>query len=156
MRVSSPIVIPGMPTSTLLSGWLKMAPNRIGTVGERHVTPAGHIFLVNPGEPHTGESAAPDGYVYRTLYPRADLVAQIAEDVGARRLPHFKGAVLKDLALAGLLSRFHQCLTGQGLISECESLILCVLAHLIEHHSENPVAPKPVENERWAVRRARE
>ena len=39
--------------------------------GARHVTPAGQIFLVNPGEPHTGEAATHGGYVYRTVYPRA-------------------------------------------------------------------------------------
>jgi AraC-like ligand binding domain len=37
--------------------------------GARHVTPEGHVFLVNPGEPHTGESATTCGYVYRTLNP---------------------------------------------------------------------------------------
>ncbi len=31
--------------------------------GVRRVTPAGHVFLVNPGESHTGEAAAADGYV---------------------------------------------------------------------------------------------
>src|SRR5271154_864560 len=41
--------------------------------GERHVTPAGQIFLVNPDGPHTGEAASLDGYVYRTLYPSAGL-----------------------------------------------------------------------------------
>src|SRR5579863_5737223 len=39
--------------------------------GERHTTPAGQIFLVNPDEPHTGEAATPEGYVYRTLYSGA-------------------------------------------------------------------------------------
>ena len=123
---------------------------------ERHITPAGQVFLVNPGEPHTGESATAQGYVYRTLYPHPDLVARIAESLGTRGVPHFKGAVLNDPALATILSRFHQRLTGQGLKSECESLIIEVLAHLIEHHSENPRTPRPVGNERPAVRRARE
>ena len=35
--------------------------------GARHLTPAGQIFLVNPGEPHTGEAATHGGYVYRTV-----------------------------------------------------------------------------------------
>jgi len=124
--------------------------------GERRITPEGQVFLVNPGEPHTGESATPAGYVYRTLYPRADLLARIAEDMGIGCLPHLKGAVLNDPALAGILSQLHQRLMEQGLQSECESLILTGLAHLIEHHSENSTAPKRAGNERQAVRRARE
>jgi len=82
--------------------------------GERHITPAGQVFLVNTGEPHTGESATPDGYVYRTLYPQADLMAQIAGDLGIGSLPHFKGAVLNDPALVSILSRLHRRLTEQG------------------------------------------
>jgi hypothetical protein len=39
------------------------------------------------------------GYVYRTLYPRADLVARIAEELGAgNRFRNFTGAVLSELA----------------------------------------------------------
>src|ERR1700733_12725210 len=40
--------------------------------GASHVAPAGHVCVINPGEPHTGESAKPDGYFYQTIYPRAD------------------------------------------------------------------------------------
>jgi len=125
--------------------------------GERHVTPQGQIFLVNAGEPHTGESATPGGYVYQTLYPHADLVARIAEDLGSGGRPtHFKDAVLNDPALASILTRFHQGLAGNSTKSECEALIMGALAHLIEHHSENPGAPRPIGKERRAVRRARE
>jgi AraC-like DNA-binding protein len=125
--------------------------------GGRHITPAGQVFLVNPGEPHTGESATPDGYVYRTLYPRLELMTQIAEDMGAgSRSVYFDGAVLNDPALAAMLARFHRCLEGQSLKSERESLIAAVLAHLREHHSESPGTPRRTGTERVAVRRARE
>lgn len=125
--------------------------------GQRHVTPAGQIFLVNPDEPHTGESATLDGYVYRTLYPSEDLLARLVEDTGAGRgVPYFTGSVLNDPVLVRLLSRLHQRLAGQASNSECESLLFKGLAHLIAHHSENPVSPKPAGSERGAVRRARE
>jgi AraC-like DNA-binding protein len=125
--------------------------------GERHLTPAGQIFLVNPGEPHTGESATPDGYVYRTLYPQAEFVARIAKDIGnGSRRPQFRGAVLNDPVLVSILSRLHRRLAGEGMRSECESLILSVLAHLIGHHSESPGTPKAVGHERRSIRIARE
>lgn len=52
--------------------------------GARHVTLAGQVFLVNPGEPHTGEPATSDGYVYRTVYPRPELMLQVAAEVTDR------------------------------------------------------------------------
>ncbi len=125
--------------------------------GERRVTPAGQIFLVNPDEPHTGESASRDGYVYRTLYPSADLLARVAEEAGVGRgIPFFTSAVLNDRVLAGLLSRLHHRLAGQAPQSECESLLYKALTHLIAHHSEKPVSPKPVGSERCSVRKVRE
>jgi AraC-like DNA-binding protein len=125
--------------------------------GQRHITPAGQIFLVNPDEPHTGESATVDGYVYRTLYPRADLLARVVEDLGTGQgVPFFAGAVLNDPGLASLLSRLHQSLAEQHPKSECESLLFRALAHLIARHSETRANPKPAGSEREAVRKARE
>src|SRR4030095_3317208 len=58
--------------------------------GARYVTPAGAIFLVNPGDPHTGEAATREGYVYRTVYPRLALMQQVAAEVTPRTvLPFF-------------------------------------------------------------------
>jgi len=42
------------------------------------VTGAGQTFFVNAGEMHTGEAARTQGYVYRTMYPRATLLEQTA------------------------------------------------------------------------------
>jgi hypothetical protein len=52
--------------------------------GAQHVAPAGHVFVVNPGEPHAGELAKPEGYFYKTIYPRPHYLARVAEDVGGR------------------------------------------------------------------------
>jgi hypothetical protein len=48
--------------------------------GERHVTARGQIFLVHPGEAHTGEAAATHGYIYRTMYPRILLATSLASE----------------------------------------------------------------------------
>ncbi len=125
--------------------------------GAQHITPAGQIFLVNPDEPHTGEAAAPEGYVYRTLYPHTDYLARVAEDVGNRpSLPFFKGAVLCDPILATLLSSFHKCLAKAAPKVESESLLLEALARLIMRHADPQATPRPAGRERPAVRKARE
>src|SRR5258707_1309492 len=123
--------------------------------GARHTTPAGQIFLVNPDEPHTGEAATPEGYIYRTLYPHADYLARVAEDVGNRvSFPFFRGAVLCDPLLATLLSRFHKCLAKAAPSVETESFLLEALARLITRHADPQATPRPFGRERPAVRKA--
>ena len=125
--------------------------------GARHITPAGQIFLVNPDEPHTGEAAAPEGYIYRTMYPHADYLARITEDVGHRAsLPFFKGAVICDPPLATRLSNFHRSLATAAPKVESESFLLEALARLIARHSDSRVMARPIGRERPAVRTARE
>lgn len=90
--------------------------------GSKHITPAGQVFVVNPDEPHTGESATPEGYVYRTLYLTSTFLARAVEDLGCRAgIPFLKGAVISDPALASLLSRFHGALSKRFSRAERES-----------------------------------
>ncbi len=125
--------------------------------GARHVTPAGQIFLVNPGEPHTGEAATHEGYVYRTVYPRAALMQQVAADVtGRAALPFFNCAVIRDERLAGRLVRFHHAVAGGGSGLTVESHLIAALAHLIRRYAEGRHSCLPVPAERAAIRKARE
>ena len=123
--------------------------------GAQHVAPAGHVFVVNPDEPHTGESAEPGGYFYQTVYPSADYLARVAEDVGGTRvIPYFRDSLLKDARLAVLLSRFHQSLAVQAPKATLESLLLRALAHLVRYHAEARVTALPPAREHPAVRTA--
>jgi AraC-like DNA-binding protein len=115
------------------------------------------MFLVNPGEPHTGEASTPTGYVYRTLYPRTDLLARVTEDIGGgAAIPFFKEAVLDDPLLRGLLSRFHRCVAEGSSTVEQEARLLDSLARLVTRHADLHVGPRPPAKERPAVRKARE
>jgi AraC-like DNA-binding protein len=123
--------------------------------GAQHVAPAGHVFIVNPDEPHTGESAGPSGYLYQTVYPSADYLSRVAEDVGgARLMPFFKDSLLKDAHLAALLSRFHKSLAAQAPKAEWESLVLRALAHLVRYHADPRLTALPPAREHPAVRTA--
>jgi AraC-like DNA-binding protein len=125
--------------------------------GARRVTPAGHVFLVNPGESHTGEAAAADGYVYRTMYPRTTLMERVAwECTGKHRQPWFEGAVLFDPTLSQTLTRFHREVAQGGSQLAIESGLLSALERLIDRHSARECAPRSVRTERRAVKRARE
>ena len=125
--------------------------------GAHHVAPAGHVFVVNPDEPHTGESAKPGGYFYQTIYPRVDYLARVAADVGGSEVtPFLKGSVYRDARLAALLLRFHDALACNAPAVACESLLLRALAHLITRHADPRVTPLPTGREHPAVRRARD
>lgn len=123
---------------------------------ERHVTSVGEIFLVHPGEPHTGEAAAVDGYVYRTVYPRAALMQQVAGDVGLSGLPYFRRAVIRDEALNARVIRLHRALAQGATALAIESHLIAALTCLIAHHAEQRSAVSPVRAERAISRRARE
>jgi AraC-like DNA-binding protein len=123
---------------------------------ERHVTSVGEVFLVHPGEPHTGEAAAANGYVYRTAYPRTALMQQIAADVGISGLPYFKSAVVRDDALNARLIRFHRALAQGGATLEIESHLAAALTCLVTHHAEQRSALPIVRPQRAASRCARE
>jgi AraC-like DNA-binding protein len=125
--------------------------------GARHVTPAGQIFLVNPGESHTGEAATDEGYVYRTMYPRPALMRQVAAEVTARAaLPLFKSAVIRDQRLAAQLIRFHRALAGGASRAAVESHLLAALRGLITRYAEVQRLRLREPTERAAVRKARE
>jgi AraC-like DNA-binding protein len=125
--------------------------------GSRHLTSAGQIFLVNPGEPHTGEAATANGYVYRTVYPRVALLQQLAHEVGNRRaLPSFKSAVIRDDLLAARLARFHRAIAQHAPTLSIESHLLFALADLIARHAERRASLRRVPTERALTRNARE
>ena len=99
---------------------------RIGR--HRHLAPAGSIIIVNPEEPHDGEKGAPDGWAYRTCYPDAALMAEIAEDLDLGALPMFGEGVVNAPELAGAFLRAHR-LAGQAL--DQEVAMLAVLRALV-------------------------
>jgi AraC-like DNA-binding protein len=125
--------------------------------GAQHVTPAGQVFLVNPGEPHTGEAATEGGYIYRTVYPRPALMQQLASEVTVRAaLPFFTCAVIRDESLSERLTRFHRAVAEGAPTLSVESHLIDALAHLIRRYADDRRANSCVLSERPAVRRARE
>jgi AraC-like DNA-binding protein len=125
--------------------------------GARHVTPAGQVFVVHPGEPHTGEAATDSGYIYRTVYPKPTLVEQVAAEVtvgGA--LPFFSRAVIHDESLSERLIRFHRAIADGAPVLSIESHLIDALAHLMTRYADERRSRPRGLSERSAVRRARE
>lgn len=125
--------------------------------GSVHRTPAGQIFFVEGAEPHTGERATPDGYLYRTLCFSPSVFTELAREVTGRKdLAHFRGAVVADRQLYARLLRLHRAVAHEAPTMEVESSLFAVVRHLTRMHLERRRECPQVGKEKFVVRQARE
>ncbi|HEX6121693.1 MAG TPA: AraC family transcriptional regulator [Ktedonobacterales bacterium] len=123
-----------------------------------HVAPAGALVLINPGEPHTGAAAAPDGWQYRMLYPEAELLRGIASELAgqARQVPFFPEPVVWDPAMARTLGELHHLLEVSHDPLERDTRLRLALAALMQRHADAPHRTPPTRAEAATVRQTRE
>ena len=127
--------------------------------GAQHYAGVGSIAVVGPEELHDGE---PHGgsFEYRTFYPSADLMREIAEEVLGRALAHpprFARSVVDDPELSGELTRLHACLSLDGAVTpliERDSRLVAFLAKLVARWGGFD-GPAPPGRETASVARAR-
>ena len=108
--------------------------------GENVVAASGDVNLCVPGEVHTGQPAAPEGWSYRMFYLDALMLQNVATEIAARprELPFFQSGVLHDDALARQLYGVHCRLETSASRLEQETLLLDVLAQLVSRHADDP------------------
>jgi AraC-like DNA-binding protein len=111
----------------------------IGYRGAVHYSSPGSVVILEPGEPHTGGPAGPAGFVYRVMYPSADLLAD-----GAGRPPRFLRPVVADPDLALELRRVHALLSQAAEPLEAESRLTVLLGELVRRHSCTAAPPAEV------------
>jgi AraC-like DNA-binding protein len=122
--------------------------------GENVVAAPGNINLVIPGEVHTGEAAADDGWTYRMFYLDAGMLQDVASRVADRPhlYPFFQTGVIADLPLARQLRQLHiQLEEANAPLLEQQSVLLEVLARLIIRHADDPPPMRQVGREPCAV-----
>ncbi len=107
----------------------------IGYRGGVHYSGPGSVVILEPGEPHSGGPAGPGGFVYRVMYPSADLLAD-----GADPPPRFPQPVVTDPGLALELRRVHALLSGAADPLEAQSRLAALLGELVRRHS-SPASP---------------
>jgi AraC-like DNA-binding protein len=74
--------------------------------GRRHYAAPGSVVILPPGEAHTGGPSGGANFVYRVMYPSAELLAD-----GAAGPPRFPEPVVMDPALATELRQAHVALS---------------------------------------------
>ncbi|MCY1315835.1 HTH-type transcriptional activator RhaS [compost metagenome] len=125
--------------------------------GERSEAGPGFFYLINPDEIHDGHPGG-SGYRYRMVYPSADLLVNIIEDVTGRAFkgtPSFSRRVLQDPDLALSFHQAHRTLELAGGTLEAEERMFGVLAAMFERHGSTIITPIET-REQSAVHRARD
>jgi len=125
--------------------------------GTRHITPPGRVFFVNAAEPHTGEPATVNGYVYRTLCLGPETLRQLALDITDKNEhPRLNGAVVADRELFTKLQRLHRAVAENAPAMHCESVLLSAVRHLLEAHAETRRQPPAAGEDPSVVAQVRE
>jgi len=117
----------------------------------------GSILFINPHEIHTGSAAGPEPLVYRSLYPTPELLIDVASQCRDRSapLPFFSALIAADAQLAKMFVDTHRvCEAGADSLT-AQTLLLELLALIIQRHAENRIALPAVGNENVAVKRAK-
>jgi AraC-like DNA-binding protein len=119
--------------------------------GARHVAAAGSLAVINPGEIHTGQKAAEEGWRYRVFYPAVSVLQRAASMIAGHEAPPpwLPPHVIDDPPLAAQLGRAHRLLEAgddplaaeTAWVEAASRLILC-------HARERPVARIPAADAR--------
>ena len=128
--------------------------------GNRVLTPDG-IFVVSPGEVHTGRRAGTDPWVYRAIYPPAEtLAALVREPSNPDGISHperldFGCTLYPDLDLARRFISAHAALeSGEDDLRGESEMVECLTELVGRHARPKRRPPRPAGDEPRAVGRA--
>lgn len=116
------------------------------------------VFILSPGEVHSGGPAEGANWRYRGMYVPADLMRRAAQELSGadRGIPHFPREVFDDAQAVTLLRRAHGALEAPSSTLARESCLLDALVYLITRHGVDRRRVQPVGREHRAVGRAQE
>ncbi|WP_445330421.1 AraC family ligand binding domain-containing protein [Streptomyces sp. A475] len=110
--------------------------------GTVHAGP-GTVVMINPEVAHTARAGDPDGWAYHTLYPSADVIAEIAgETTSVRGTAAFAEPIVGDPHAAHLIREVHRA-AEEGNALAADSLLRIVVARLLRDHGQ-PMTARPM------------
>jgi AraC-like DNA-binding protein len=116
------------------------------------------LFVLNPGEVHSGGPAEDTIWSYRGFYLPTGLMRRAAQELTGvdGGVPRFRKEVFDDPAVAILLRRAHLALEGPSSTLERESLLIEALACLVARYAVDKRLPHRTGREHGAVKLAKE
>ncbi|QNE74589.1 helix-turn-helix domain-containing protein [Streptomyces finlayi] len=101
--------------------------------GTVHAGP-GAVVMINPEVPHTARAGVPEGWVYATLYPSAQVINDIAADMtNLRGTVGFAESSVPDPHAARLITEIHRA-AEEGNALAADSLLRVMVARLLGRH----------------------
>ncbi|MFJ9175797.1 AraC family ligand binding domain-containing protein [Streptomyces sp. NPDC102360] len=123
--------------------------------GTLHAGP-GTVVMLNPEVAHTARAGGPDGWAYATLYPSAEVIAEIAAETGTGRgTTVFGERMVTDPHASQMVNEVHRA-AEQGNALAADSLLRVVLARLLRAHGTSLTTRPRRSAGATAVGRARE
>ncbi|MFJ9037635.1 AraC family ligand binding domain-containing protein [Streptomyces sp. NPDC102406] len=102
----------------------------------------GTVVMINPEVAHTARAGDPDGWSYSTLYPSAQVVAEVAaETTSVRGTVAFGETIVTDPQAAHLIAEVHRA-AEQGNALAADSVLRILLARLLRRHG-TALGPRP-------------
>ncbi|MFJ3704653.1 MULTISPECIES: AraC family transcriptional regulator [Streptomyces] len=101
--------------------------------GTVHAGP-GTVVMINPEVPHTARAGVPEGWVYATLYPSAQVIDGIAAELkNPRGTVGFAETCVRDPYAARLITDVHRA-AEEGNALAADSVLRVLVARLLNHH----------------------
>lgn len=110
--------------------------------GVVHAGP-GTVVMINPEVPHSARAGVPEGWLYATLYPSAQVVADIAAETTAiRGTAGFASTDVADERSAHLIREVHRA-AEEGNALAADSTLRILVARLLSRHGAALPAREP-------------
>ncbi|MER5357933.1 AraC family transcriptional regulator [Streptomyces sp. NPDC002785] len=94
----------------------------------------GAVVMINPEVPHTARAGVPEGWVYATLYPSAQVINDIAADTTSLRgTVGFTETSVSDLYAARLIGEVHRA-AEEGNPLAADTVLRVLVARLLSRH----------------------
>jgi AraC-like DNA-binding protein len=111
----------------------------LSTRSREGVATSGSFVLINAEEAHRGASASPQGWRCRTIHISPYIVQSTVQEL--RRFTNashvrFRGPTFEDPRLASALLELHYCSEGVSAALERQTLIVSLIAQLLERHAD--------------------
>jgi len=139
-------------------GVIEYGAQRFYRSGDSHIAGKNSIILVNADDVHTGESATPDGWGYRAMYPTPEHFNQISTDLynGKDITPYFRSSVIEDPQLAQQLRLIFTQIEVNSSKLLMETLFYATLINLTLRHSSTANIPKDISGSKRKLLLAKE
>jgi len=139
-------------------GVIEKGAQRFYRSGEIHTADTNTIILVNADDVHTGESASPEGWKYRAMYPLPEHFENINIDLydGKKFAPYFSSSVINDPLLTTQLRLLFNQVDNNASKLLTETIMYSLMLRLTLRHSSLRHVPKDISGSKEKLVRVKE